>query len=274
MVEKYINPFSDFGFKKLFGEEPNKDLLIDFLNTLLAGEQAPIATLTYLKTEHLGSSDLDRKVIFDLYCESERGEKFIVELQKAKQDYFKDRSLYYSTFAIQEQAQRGDWNFELKAVYTIGILNFTFDDLEKHFHIVKLIEQDTGRVFYNKLTYIYLELPKFNKNETELETKFDKWLYVLKNLSVLESRPAALQERVFERLFQAAEIAKMNPDDRRVYESSLKYYRDLHNALDTATSQGLQEGVRQVATEMKRNGEPTEKIMRYTGLGRDEIEKL
>ncbi len=127
LTEKYLNPFTDFGFKKLFGEEVNKDLLIDFLNSLLEGEQL-VKDLTYLKNEHLGTSDIARKGIFDLYCENEKGEKFIVEIQKAKQDFFKDRSVYYSTFPIQEQAKQGVWNYELKAVYTIGILNFIFED--------------------------------------------------------------------------------------------------------------------------------------------------
>jgi predicted transposase/invertase (TIGR01784 family) len=107
MLEKFINPFTDFGFKKLFGEEINKDLLIDFLNELLKGK-TEIKNLTYLKTEQLGASALDRKAIFDLYCENEKGEKFIVELQKVRQEYFKDRSIYYATFPIQEQAIRGD----------------------------------------------------------------------------------------------------------------------------------------------------------------------
>ena len=112
MTEKYINPFTDFGFKKIFGEEANKDLLIDFLNELIQ-DKAPILQLSFLKSEQLGSAPTDRKAVFDLYCQNERGEKFIVELQKARQKFFKDRSLYYSTFAIQEQAKVGDWDFRL-----------------------------------------------------------------------------------------------------------------------------------------------------------------
>jgi len=103
----YLNPFTDFGFKKLFGEEYNKDLLIDFLNQLLKKEQGRIKTLTYLKNEHLGRSEADRRAVFDLYCENEQGEKFIVEIQKAKQKFFKDRTLFYSTFPIAEQAKAG-----------------------------------------------------------------------------------------------------------------------------------------------------------------------
>ena len=122
-AEKYVNPFTDYGFKRLFGEEPSKDLLLDFLNELLREEQGEIVELTYLKNEVLGHTGLDRKAVFDLYCTNEKGEKFIVELQKTKQKFFKDRTLYYSTFPIREQAVKGtDWNFELKKVYLVAIL--------------------------------------------------------------------------------------------------------------------------------------------------------
>ena len=273
MKEKYVNPFTDFGFKKLFGEEVNKDLLIDFLNNLLVDEQQ-IKDLTYLKNEHISSSDTERKAIFDLYCENERGEKFIVELQKAKQNFFKDRSVYYSTFPIQEQAKQGKWNFELKAVYTIGILDFIFDDHknepEKLVHKIKLSDIEKNTVFYEKLTYIYLEMPKFIKTEEELKTKFDKWLYVLKHLPDLQDRPKALQERIFEKLFKTAEIAKFTQKERLEYEDSLKYYRDLRNVIDTAVI----EKVLIIAKQMKKDREPIEKIIKYTGLSKEEIEKL
>jgi len=191
-IEKYINPFTDFGFKKLFGEEPNKDLLIDFLNEVLNGKEK-IKTLTYLKTDKLGSTYSARKAVFDLYCENELGEKFIVEMQKAEQEFFKDRSIFYSTFPIREQAKRGKWNFELKSVYTIGILDFVFDETkenENYFHWdVKLFDTKNKAVFYDKLTYIYLELPKFTKTLEQIETRFEKWLYVLKNLPKLDRLP-------------------------------------------------------------------------------------
>lgn len=245
-VEKYINPFTDYGFKKLFGEEPNKDLLLDFLNELLKDEKGPIIDLTYLKNEQLGTSELDRKAIFDLYCENERGEKFIVELQKTKQNFFKDRSVYYSTFPIREQAKRADWNYELKAVYAIAILDFVFDENKnqptKYRYDVKLSELESKEVFYDKLTFIYLEMPKFNKNLDELETRFDKWLYVIRNLNRLDKVPDKLREKIFEKLFETAEIARFTPDQVRSYEDSLKYYRDLKNSLDTAFDDGFEEG--------------------------------
>ena len=246
-VEKYVNPFTDYGFKKLFGEEPNKDLLLDFLNELLKEEQGKITSLTYLKNEHLGTTELDRKAIFDLYCENERGEKFIVELQKTKQKFFKDRTLYYSTFPIREQAKQAEWIYELKAVYTIAILDFVFDEgksqPDKFRYDVKLTDIETQKVFYNKLTFIYLEMPKFNKTLDELDNRFDKWLYVIRNLNRLDRVPDKLRERIFEKLFETAEIARFTPEQVRSYEDSLKYYRDIKASLDTKFEEGLQKGI-------------------------------
>lgn len=287
LKDKYINPLTDFGFKKLFGIEPNKELLIDFLNQLLPPVHQ-IKELTYTKNEHLGGTEYERKAIFDLYCESQSGEKFIVELQKAKQNFFKDRSVYYSTFPIQEQAKKGEWNFKLSAVYTIGILDFVFEEHKNQkelLHTVKLKDQN-GAIFYDKLTYIYIELPKFTKSDTELQTKFDKWLYVFRHLANLQNRPTILQERVFEKLFEIAEIAKFTPEEKGQYEESLKYYRDLKNVVDSSKEEGIIEGKIEgiiegknersieVAKEMKTDGVSIDKISKYTGLSEKEIQDL
>ena len=237
-VEKYINPFTDYGFKKLFGEELNKDLLLDFLNELLSAEQGRITDLTYLKTEYVGYTLSDRKAVFDLYCENERGEKFIVELQKTKQKFFKERTLYYSTLPIRDQAVRNEWDFSLKAVYVIAILDFVFDEDNsvslKYRYDVKLTDIDTKKVFYDKLTFIYLEMPKFNKTIEEIESRFEKWLYVLRNLAKLERVPDLLREQIFEKVFETAEIARFTTDQVRNYEESLNVFRDIKNSKDTA----------------------------------------
>ena len=151
--ERYINPYTDFGFKKLFGTEMNKDLLISFLNALFHDEQV-IKDVKYLNSEKLGEGYGDRKAIFDVYCENEDGEKFIVEMQKVEQRYFKDRSVFYSTFPIREQGLRGsDWDFNLKSVYTVGILNFVFPDDEYdeecYHHEVKLMDTKDKHVFFD-----------------------------------------------------------------------------------------------------------------------------
>ena len=275
LKERYINPLTDFGFKKLFGTEPNKELLIDFLNLLLP-LQHQIAKLKYIKNEHLGANELDRKAIFDIYCESQQGEKFIVEVKKAKQNYFKDRSIYYASFPVQEQAQQGNWNYKLNAVYTIGILDFVFDEDKKEqkiIHEVKLKDQDC-QVFYDKLSFIYIELPNFTKTETQLETHFDKWLYILRHLSNLQDRPPALQAKIFERLFKEAEIATFSKIERRAYEDSLKHYRDINNVVDTSIEKGRQQREIEIAKIMLQEGENIKKIIKYTQLPQELIQKI
>ncbi len=301
MEGKYINPYTDFGFKKLFGSEMNKELLISFLNALFEGHEE-IRDITYRNTEQLGGGVVDRKAVFDVYCENTKGERFIVEMQKAEQNYFKDRSIFYATFPIREQAQRGDWDFKLKGVYTVGILNFVFPDDEypddcMH-HEVKLMDVDDKHVFYDKLTFVYLEMPKFRKTEDELVTMMDKWLFVLRNLSRLMERPAALQERVFTRLFEQAEIAKLTPDERFDYEESVKVYRDLINVVRTAKQKGhragLEEGLEkgraeglekgraegvlqakiEDAMKMKRKGFSDNDIAEITGLSLEEVSQI
>jgi len=244
--DKYIDPFTDFGFKRLFGEDCNKELLLDFLNELLHQKEGKIVSLTYLKSEQLGRSEEDRKAIFDLYCENEHGEKFIVEMQKTKQTFFKDRALYYSTFPIVKQAITGDWNYELKAVYTVAILDFVFEedkkDIEKYRYDVMLTDIETHKIFYNKLKFVYLEMPKFTKKVDELDTRFDKWMYVLKNLKRLDNIPDKLREKIFEKIFEAAEIAKLSKEEYEQYIISLNAYRDFKNSIDTVRDEGRAEG--------------------------------
>ena len=282
MKAKYINPFTDFGFKKIFGEEASKPLLIDFLNALLP-ERGTITGLSFKNTEQLGQSEADRKAIYDIYSENEQGERFIVELQKAKQNYFKERTIYYSTFPIREQAEKGGWNHNLKAVYCVGILDFTFGDYESEpeksevVHTVNLKNQH-GRIFYDKPTYIYLEMPNFKRAESELETRLDQWLYFIKYLEDFQAMPAIFSDEVFSQAFEKAELAKFDQTELDKYESSLKTYRDLKGVIDTAfdegRTEGKMEGKMEVARNMKSKGLPIRDISELTGLSENEINKL
>lgn len=288
-AERYINPLTDFGFKRIFGSPFNSELLISFLNALFDGEKV-ITDVSYENVEHFGRNELERKAVFDVYCTTDTGARIIVEMQNVYQEFYKDRSIYYSTFPISEQAKRGEWNYELNDVYAVGILNFAFpEDRMKDNRvtkIVKLTDIETKQVFYEKLTYIYVELDNFNKPLSECRSIYDKWLFCLRNMSRLLERPTELQGRVFEHLFQTAEIAKFNSRERRDYELSSNAYRDIKNGMDSAKKEGLQEGIKQGiqqgileanrrnAKAMKADGMPMELIAKYTGLDSKEIEKL
>ena len=280
--ERYISLLTDFGFKRIFGTDPNKELLVNFLNSLFNGEEV-IKDVKYLNSENVGDVYTERKAIFDVYCENEKGEKFIVEMQNAYQTYFKDRSLFYSTFPIREQAPKGsDWNFCLKKVYVVALLNYRMSDeafdSSDTIHTIALMDTKTNKVFNAKLMFKYVEVGRFDKTDDELISLSDKWMYVLKNLSRLDNRPSSLREKIFTKLFDAAAIARFTPTELREYEDSLKAYRDIKNSLDTAKeegrAEGRAEGIAMVVKNMHAKGMDLDVIASITGLNKDEVESL
>ena len=288
MSGRYINPYTDFGFKYLFGTEPNKENTLELVNALLQGREH-IRSLTLIPTEQLGDTQDDRRSVFDVYCENEQGDKIIIEMQKADQPWFKDRSVYYSSFPIRSQGEKGKWLFGLKAVYTIGILNFVFDDdkddEEYYHHVVQLMDVEKKTVFYDKLTYIYLEMPKFRKTEDELVTMTDKWLYALKHLPDLLERPKALQERIFRKFFDVAEIAALSKEEYAKYWESEKIFYDNVGAFMAARAKGIAEGLAKGEAEHAKerlanakalldNGVPLEVIVKSLHLTDDETATL
>ena len=289
--DKYIDPFTDFGFKWLFGTEENKALLIGFLNDLLELEHK-IVDVEYRNLEKLGLSVSDRKAIFDIFCIDEKNNNFIVELQRSKQKYFKDRSLYYTSFPIQEQAQRGDWDYELKKVYFIGILEFNIDEnSENYLTKVKLCDVETKETFYDKLTYYYLEMPKFKKSESELSNHLEYWLYMLNNMTNLEDLPELFQkDKLLHQAFDVAEFLALPKDKQFAYQQDLKARLDYKNVMDYAKEMAMEEGLKEgkkeglkegaknkeieIAKNLLKSGVSIEVILTSTTLTREEIENL
>lgn len=271
MKAKYINPYTDFGFKKLFGEEGNKDLLIDFLNQLLPSHHQ-IQNLNFRNPEQLSDVSAERKAIFDIHCVAVSGERFIVEMQKAKVKYFKDRSLFYVSFPIREQAEKGEWNFKLQPIYFVAILDFEYDEEEerrKFRRDVSLKDQD-GDLFFDKLHFRFLQMPLFQKQEHELVTKFDKWCYFLKNLENFDHIPNILNEPIFQKAFETAELANLTVEQRDDYEQSLIHYRDLKSVLETA----VEDKVIEIAKIGILKGLDNTLIAELTNLAVEEIEEL
>ncbi len=249
----YLNPFTDFGFKKLLGEIDALPQLKSFIEDALELAE-PIEELSFMSAEQLGSQDDERKAIFDIYCTSKSGTHFIVELQRAKQHFFKDRTLFYASFPIRSQTQKGDWNYKLCPVYCLGILDFAFSDIDKlrWHHIVQLKDQE-GKVFYDKLTFAYLELKKFNKTIDECSSHLEKWCYILRNLEGFEQIPEVFKEDDnFNEIFEKAEIANFSKRERLNYEESLKIYRDFTNVVNTAYDDGVQDMEGVVLEERKK----------------------
>ena len=284
-MAKFINPFTDIGFKRIFGQEISKPLILDFLNNLLKGEEH-IANITFLDKEQPALFDDDRSLIYDIYCETDEGKKIIVEMQNKSQPYFKDRSIYYVSEAIARQGERGSlWNYAIDAVYLVAFLNFCPLDFEKKFRTdVQLADQQTTRVFSDKIRMTFMQLPLFDKEADECENEFERWIYLLKNMETLTRLPWAAKSSVFKRLEEIADVASLSRQERMKYDEGLRKYRDTLSVLEGAREDGFtegreagmkagmkagrEEGIKAGREEGSRK-EKTETIMRLMAMGAD-----
>ena len=283
-MAKFINPFTDVGFKRIFGQEFSKPLLLDFLNSLLEGEKH-IVNLTFLDKEQPALYDEDRSLIYDIYCETDEGEHIIVEMQNKSQPYFKSRSIYYISESIARQGERGSsWNYAIDSVYLIAFLNFIPLDFKQQFRTdVVLAEKNTVDQFSDKLRMIYLQLPLFKKEADECENQVERWIYLLKNMETLSRLPWAAQSAVFKKLESIADVGAMSRDERLKYDEALRKYRDTISVFEGARMDGLMEGRmegrKEGRMEGRMEGQRSEKMenarkMKTYGLALDMIAEI
>ena len=287
---KYINLMVDWSFKRVFGTEVNKDILIEFLKVVFP--QFAITDITYIPTEQLGIMEDDRKAIFDVLCKTEDDKTFLVEMQRGAQKHFFERALYYTSFPIMKQGKKAiakeeeegakPWNFSLDGVFFLGILDFEYEQDEMTEHRYQLLETKTLKQMTDKLEFVFVEVAKFDKSEDELETDLDKWLYLLKNMSTLLERPAALRDRIFGRLFDVAEYARLDDEERKNYVESMNTARDTYNQIDYALNKGIGIGLEmgcekkacEIAQKMITKGLDVDTIADLTGLTKEAVAKL
>ena len=275
---KYINLMVDWSFKRVFGTEVNKDILIEFLKVIFP--QFAITDITYIPTEQLGIMEDDRKAIFDVLCKTEDDKTFLVEMQRGRQEHFFDRALYYTSFPIMKQGKKtiakeeeegaDPWDFSLDGVFFLGVLDFKYEQDEMTEHRYQLLETKTLKRMTDKLEFVFVEVAKFNKSEDELETDLDKWLYLLKNMSTLLERPAALRDRVFGRLFDVAEYARLDDEERKKYVEAMNTTRDTFNMIAYARKENSYE----IARRMIDKGLDMDTILDVTGLTKEDIAKI
>ena len=311
---EYANLLCDFMFKRMFGSEANKDVLIWFLNMVL--EDVDIADVSFIPTEHQGLTEEDRKVIFDISCTCSDGKTFIIEMQKGYQKYFRERALYYTTYPINAQgreardrfeaermegvaADRFNWDYNLKPVIVVALLDFQFRHSEEwprdKFHSsYRLLEDVVHEQMTDAIRFVFLELGRFKKRISELETAFEKWIYLLKNMHRMTEIPPEFSEPLFERLFLLAEIGNFTPDEMKQYYNSLENMGDydniIHTAQEEAEKRGLEKGLArghaeglaeghaeaqvEIARKMLAAGMTVEQTAQLTGLAADEVKEL
>ena len=308
--QKFAELLCDFMFKRLFGSEANKDVLISFLNVLL--EDVEIEDVEFIPTEHLGLTEEDRKVIFDISCRCVDGQSFIIEMQKGYQKHFRKRAVYYTTYPINEQGRhahdlylkrkaeaeaRGEsfgvkfnWDYDIKPVTVVAILNFRFwhvsDWPQDRYHSsYRLREDSCGEVMTDVLRFVFLELGRFNKRIWELDTVFDKWMYLLKHIHEMSEIPKEFSDPLFTRLFMLAEIHKFTAEEYKQYQKSLKSMSELDNVirsteeraemrgLEKGRAEGLAEGRAEVIQKMLDAGVPASSIQDALGISVEEFLK-
>ena len=281
---KFINPFTDVGFKRIFGQEINKDLLVDFLNALLEGERQ-VKDITFLDKEQLPVFEDDRKLIYDVYCTDENDEQFIVEMQNQSHLNFRSRTVYYLSQAIARQGERGSkWMYDLKAVYGVFFLNFPMPGTKAHKLRTDIVlsDRDTHELFSDKMRYIFIELPSFAKEEDECMNDFERWIYVLKNMDTLKRMPFRARKSVFEKLEEVVTLSSLTRAEREKYDESLKTYRDRLAEMAFAQQEGREKGRAEGRAEeklknarsMKAAGISPELIAQITGLTLEAIAEL
>jgi len=276
-VSKYIDPCSDWGFKRIFGTDANKYLLIAFLNALFQRRE-PISEITYNKNEHKGNTRNDRNVIYDISCKDDKNELFILEMQRTRKDNFEDRAVYYACRCISDLApikRRSEWDYNLKKVYMIGILdNFVLKKRgkEEYFHDACLIYKRTGDLVSDKIWFIFVELLNFKKLDSALDTELDKWLYALKNMSNMDEIPVCLQQPIFQKLFNIAEYVNLTKEEQMSYDQDLKNKWDNYSALAYAKGEGIEEGIKEGIKEgERRKAISTARELKKMGISLNQI---
>jgi predicted transposase/invertase (TIGR01784 family) len=288
---RYMDLKNDFAFKTIF---QNRELLISFLNGIFKGRKT-IVKVDYQDPDRLGRKREDRKACFDLYCIDDTGERLIVEMQVIEQEHFMDRCVFYSTFPIRDQAKKGKWDFKLKPLYVISIVNFfLWKDNEQCINYHSLMNEETLTKSSDKLQFITVELKKFNKTVDELETDFDSWLYCLKHLPELPEQPTNIKGEVFDELFELAEYEKLTEEDMEKYRKSVLEYNDVQNAVAYAgkkalaegmqkgmqkgmqqgMQQGIQQGVYEIAQKCVQEGMSLDLVIRLTGLTPEQLAEI
>ena len=300
--QRYAEPLCDFMFKRMFGSEANKDVLIGFLNMLL--DDVEIEDVDFKTTEHLGLTEEDRKVIFDISCQCKDGRSFIIEMQKGYQKHFRERALYYTTYPINAQGRMAQeefvrqkaesrdeskfrWDYNLKPVIVVAILNFKFEHQKNwpsdRYHSSYRIREDCSQeIMTDALRFVFLELGRFNKRIWELETVFDKWMYLLRHMHEMEEIPEKFSDPLFRRLFLLAEIGNFTAEEYQQYQKSLTDMGDYDNIINTAVEEaekrGRAEGEAKGKTEAIRTmiaaGIPVETVAAAFGMTAEECMKL
>jgi predicted transposase/invertase (TIGR01784 family) len=292
LLGEFIDPKTDFGFHKVFS---NPDMLISFLNAVLPEEKqnGKITSVSYLPVEHFGDSEDDRHVIFDTHCKTSEGEDIVIEMQNARPMNFGNRLIFYSTYPIREQAPKrkrkgkndkeepGQWYYDLKAVYTVAIVNFPMRS-DTMIDWIKLMSVRTKQCFSNIVNFIIVDLTKFDRAETELKTLRDYWLYTIKHAETLKERPVTIRNELFIDLYDILRINKLTSNEMKAYNSSVIKMEDVGlfttysklEGIEIGRNEGIEITKTQIVISADDRGISVEDIAGFTDLSVEQVRNI
>ena len=259
---KYADLLNDEVFKLVFGRESTKDVMIEFLNQVILDRR--ILDLEFIDKE-MHPVERDAKgTVYDMFCKTDDGSKIIVEVQRRKQPFYPERALYYSTFQIQRQVEAGAEYYDFLPVYVVSILDFVMDDDPQSNAVrtaYRLYEDNSHKLLTDRVTFIFIELPKFTKTVDELDGNILEGMYFcFKNMPELESRPEVLDHHVFTKIFDVTELYNMDQDTRDKVLDNMTTERDLKNQMIYAREEGREEGIALAIKNMAESGLGAEQI--------------
>ena len=292
---RYVDALIDSGFKAIFGKPGySEEILRGFLNTLYAGEPGfdNIKSVTFTNTVQSPVPVRGKTIIHDVICETDKGHRFILEMQRARKDDFLQRSTYYACRGVTEQVnlteEKRPFKYKFLPVMSVYICNFMLEGLEKKLKSHYMFrETATGHFLDNGIRLAYVQLPMFDKPWEECENKFEQWIFLMKNMYRMEEFPAmSLKDEVFARLEKVANYANLSREEQAVYEADLRWISEYDEEMATgrreAMAQGLAEGraegraeqAAEIALNLLKSGMDDDFISRNTGLSLKEIEAL
>ena len=278
-MNKMINPFTDEGFKRLFGREESKPVMIVLLNTVLADERK-IVDITYSDKEQTTAEVDGRTVIYDIYCTTNDNRHIIVEMQLGRVTTFKERTIFYAARAINNQGKPKGWDYRFDEVVVIAFMKYTDMKISNKLRSeVMLTDIETNKVFTERLRLIYLQLPiAESMTEAECKTDLECWIYNLNNMEKLEELAFKDRIPVFEDLERKAQTCGLTLDEWAAYDRALKRMWDydlvMKSEREYAREQGRAEEQLAMARNLKKLGVAPEVIAEASGLSLEDIEKL
>lgn len=279
-MSRYFDPTNDIAFKKLFGTEEHKPLLISFLNAILSLKgPLQIQKVEFISKDQIPVNKDSKSTILDLKCTDQKGSQYIVEMQNRRVPAFVKRTQFYVAHGYVSQANKGTDYRKLKPIILLAIANHElFPDKEGVISYHKTLDTETLDHDLKDMSYVFIELPKFSKTEDQLITLKDKWLYFFRNWENDADVPSTIQEEEIIEAYHAMEKYNWDKDEQEAYLKANIALIDEYDARRVERLEGRKEGIKEgkilIAKKLLKEALTISQVAEITDLSEDDISSL